>query len=668
MDAREIVEILNATDELTDIEAKRGRKVSTSVLETVCAFANTPGIETGYLIAGVARDESGPSPVYTVVGVEDADQYQLDVATRCANDFNRPLRPDITVESIDGLNVVLVKVRELPADGKPVFFKKEGLPRGAYLRVGSSDQRCREEDLILFYGSQTGNYDATPVDYTSIDDIDEDAVARYRILRERVNKDAEELSYSDEDLLKALHCLSADGSGRLTVAGIHLFGTSVCLRRTFPAHRVDYIRVPGNTWVPDTSDRFYSVDMRGPLLKLVYRAVDSVYADLPKGFRLDEGELQARHIVLPVEALREAIVNALMHRNYRINSAIQLIRYDNRVEIRSPGYSLKPENQLGTVGSVLRNQYFAAVFHETNLAETKGSGIRIMRRLLSEAKMTPPTFESNREGDFFITRLLLHHFLNEEDLEWLAGFNDLNLSDAQKSALVFVRDVGAIDNARYRQLVDCKRKEAAADLRMLRDFELIKQKGTTRNTYYIPGAVLIKEPLAAIEEDEAVNREPRSPKGVVKEQIDPKTGLKGVAKNQIDPKTDLKGVAKEPIEEPPSAIKEPKLLIKEPLDPVKEPSELVKELPKGLRERVLNLGSRASSRETLNVLIVDLCRFRSWNNEELSHLLKRNQKGLYNFYLAGLLASNRLQYTHPDLVNHPQQAYRATTPTKEDLT
>ena len=130
--------------------------------------------------------------------------------------------------------------------------------------------------------------------------------------------------------------------------------------------RVDYIRIPGNEWIANPDERFTTVDMRGPLLTLVFRIVDAIYSDLPKGFRLEDKDIQADTIGMPVKALREAVTNALMHRSYRVNSPIQVIRYDNRLEIVNPGFSLKSEEQLGSPGSETRNPYIAAVFHETN--------------------------------------------------------------------------------------------------------------------------------------------------------------------------------------------------------------------------------------------------------------------------------------------------------------
>lgn len=87
--------------------------------------------------------------------------------------------------------------------------------------------------------------------------------------------------------------------------------------------------------------------------------------------------------------LREAIVNALMHRDYRVHGPIQIIRFANRIEIHNPGYSLKPTNQLGKPGSANRNPTIASAFHDTDLAETKGTGIGTIRQLMEKAELAP---------------------------------------------------------------------------------------------------------------------------------------------------------------------------------------------------------------------------------------------------------------------------------------
>ncbi len=184
------------------------------------------------------------------------------------------------------------------------------------------------------------------------------------------------------------------------------------------------------------------IDLRGSLLHSVTRAINAIVDDLPKGFVLAEGEIQAKSdIGLPSKVLREALVNALMHRSYKVNQPIQIIRYSNRIEIKNPGYSLKPEDSLGEPGSQMRNPFISAVFHETNLAETKGSGIRSMRKLMDRSGMIPPTFESKHSDNLFTVRLLLHHFLSEDDIIWLANFKKLGLNEEQQKAIIFVREV-----------------------------------------------------------------------------------------------------------------------------------------------------------------------------------------------------------------------------------
>jgi ATP-dependent DNA helicase RecG len=118
---------------------------------------------------------------------------------------------------------------------------------------------------------------------------------------------------------------------------------------------------------------------------------------------------------------------------------VQIIRYSNRIEIRNPGHSLKPLEKLGEPGSKTRNPSIAAVLHDTKYAETKGSGIKVMRELMKSANLTPPAFDSDREKDEFVVTLLFHHLLDESDLRWLAQFKDANITDDEAKLLIFSR-------------------------------------------------------------------------------------------------------------------------------------------------------------------------------------------------------------------------------------
>ena len=589
---KELLTELNQLDEHPQLEAKSG--LGTSVFETICAFANEPDLGGGTILLGIGKSGDDFFGGYEVVGINDPDQVSADIATGCASTFNIPIRPRISTLEFQHHVVIAIEVDELPAPQKPLYFQKQQLPRGAWRRVGSTDQRCTEEDIELFYSDKNHEtYDTHLFPNATIDDLDADAIQHYRRLRANVNPEAEELKYSDEELLQALNAIRRNGSSWCpTLTGLLLFGKRQALRRELPSMRVDYIRVLGKEWVPDPDRRYEStIDMRGPLLQLVDRAQAAVLDDLPKGFELPEGKTQANTPSLPSKALREAIVNALMHRSYRIHQPTQIIRYSNRIEIINAGFSLKNEDQLGTPGSKLRNPNLAAVFHETNTAETKGSGIRVMREQMRAHGFSPPTFESDRTNQRFVARLLLHHFLTESDLVWFQLFDGAELTNAQRYALIFARESGAIDNHTLRQLTGEEVLSTSAELRGLRDLGYLEKKGGGAATYYVPG--------------------PKFPSG-----------------SSEDP------------------------AVKDTTPPGKDTTP-----PGNLMEQIASLGNRPG--EHIRPVIALLCKWKPLKANELAiHLGNRDEAALRRHHLKPMVDAGELELTHPEMINHPDQAYR----------
>lgn len=624
MNARDILESLNLLDEHEQVEAKRGSDVGKSLLETVCAFANEPGLDGGWLLLGVAREELALFPAYEVEGLAQPDKVAADLASQCRSVFNTPVRVEITSEDVNGKAVLVVRVPEAPAHDKPVFFKSRGLPSGAMRRIGSVDQHCTEDDLLVLYqGRQQESFDSGVVPDATLDDLASEALADYRQSRAEVNPDAQELRWSDEELLQALGCIKRHGADmRPTVAGLILFGKPQALRRCFPTTRVDYIRVPGREWVPDPERRFDSIELRDPLLRLIRRAQAAVLDDLPKAFSLPEGDLQRRDIpAIPLTVIREAIVNALMHRSYRSASPVQIIRYSNRIEIRNPGFSLKAREHLGEPGSLPRNPKIAAVLHDTRFAETKGSGIRVMREAMRKAGLTPPLFESDRGRDLFVARYLFHHFLGPDDIAWLSQFKTLHLIDDDAKALVVVKEAGAIDNASYRELTGVDTLTASQALRRLRDAGLLEQKGRGSATYYVPTATLLPEADA---QQAGLSSDP------------------GALSNKLGRlSSNLDGLSRKP---------EALSGLPKPLHP---------DLPADLAEAIRKLGQRAPPGE-VEAAIVALCGWRELGTDELVTLLARRADTVRS-YLTRLVQQGRLRQRFPQQPNHPQQAYRAAT-------
>ena len=616
--AQEIFEQLNSIDENVRIDAKRASGIDKSIMETVCAFANEPGLGGGYLLLGAVRTgfQNG-LPVYVPENIENPDKIQNDVITQCSSMFNVRIRPQIEPEVIDGKTVLVVKIDEAPEAQKPIYIVNRGLPQGAFRRVGSSDQKCTEDDMRVFYSSAE-SFDSTIVKGATLDDIDENAVAYYRKLRAKVNPNAEELSYDDKDLLMALRACEKekDGGYVLTYTGLVVFGKSMSLRRLLPALRVDYIRVSGNRWIEDPDKRFEAtIDMRGPLILLANRALNAIKDDLPKGFKLKEGNLQAdTPIDLPDDALREALVNAFIHCSFRLNQPIQIIRYSNRLEVINPGFSLKSPETLGEPGSVQRNPFISTIFHDTNLAETKGSGIRSMRGHMKKAGMMPPTFESDRSANQFTARLLLHHLLDNGTILWLASYADYPLNDEQRLALVFVREVGAIDNITYRQLnSDINNQKASFDLHDMCIKGLLEQKGQSRNTYYIAGEEFVNS-RAVGENSRAIGE------NIIGDSLNSrgKDSLNSRGKGSLNSRA--------------------------------------MPLPKDLEEKITRIGKR-SKPEAMKELIIELCSCGPMSLLELANILKRKPSSLRYLYVNPLIESGELFYSIPEMLSHPDQKY-----------
>ncbi len=622
--AQELLEELNTLDEHTSIEAKTASDTGKSIMETVCAFANEPQLGGGYLLLGVSAAENAFWPIYEAVGVPEADKMQQDLATQCASMFNVPVRPYLSTERVGERTVIVMYVAEASAHDKPIHFKNQPLPQSARRRVGSTDQKCTDDDMVVFYESRRGeSYDEQVIHDATMDDFDDEAIALYRQLRTEVDPQADELSWSNQDLLEALGAIKRrDGELKPTIAGILLFGKPIALRRLFPMMRVDYIRVPSLQWVKDPDRRFDTVEIRAPLIRSIQRARAAILDDLPKAFSLPAGEIQGKEIpVLPDRVVREVVANAVMHRDYRVHGSIQIIRYANRLEVRNPGYSIKAEERLGQPGSETRNPRIAAVLHDVKFAETKGSGIRVMRELMNECNLSMPLLQSDRTGNNFLAVLLFHHFLGKEDLDWLQSFESCSLSEDEMKAMISAREVGAIDNSTYRDINrDRDTLSASRHLRKLCECGLLEKRGQGPATYYIPTPYAMSNwpPFARTQ---AADLGAKSP--------------------------DL-------------GAKSPDLGAKSPDLGAKSP-----ELPAEIREKIASLGGKGRTDDALDVVVI-LLKWQELSLAELSNYLGRTEDHIRKSYLRPLLQADIIRRSNPEKINDPNQTYRAVRVPKRE--
>lgn len=611
----ELWERLISVDETDTIEAKRGSEIGDSILTTISAFSNEPELGGGYLLLGVAKKENALFPDYEIVGVENPDELQNNLAGRCRTDFNITIRPQIKLEHRNGKTVLIAFIPEAQPSQKPVYIKKKDVKHGAYRRIGSTDAKCVDNDLEELYQARKNiSFDSMAQERTSVHDIDERAVNAYRRLRGEVKKDAEELTYDDEELLNALGAtVRVKGEYHLTTAGLLLFGKPSALRRVLPMMRVDYMRVNGREWLADPERPYdYLVEYREPLLLMIPRIVAQIEEDIPRIFSLPADSIQRKDVpLIPRRVIREAVVNALMHRSYRIHAPTQIIRFSNRIEIVNPGFSLLPQERFGERGATRpRNSNIANVAHEVDFAETKGTGIRRMFDMMNDANLSVPLLESDRLKDAFSITLSTVHFMEEADVEWLKNFSDCGLSNDEAKALIFVRKNEVINNYIYRELNRVNVVEASKVLLRLRDLELIETRSKGAGTYYVAGKRMWE--------------------------------VEGVA-YQIS----VANSTDKPLSVELNSTDKPTI-----------------PLPVHIAEIVENLGQRASFDE-ISYVIRKLCAWRTLQVTDIADILKRNPQYIQEKYLRPMLRGGELRYAYPENPKHPHQAYKAVSKSKK---
>lgn len=240
-------------------------------------------------------------------------------------------------------------------------------------------------------------------------------------------------------------------------------------------------------------------------------------------------------------------------------------------------------------------------------------------------------------------------------MEWLAQYAEFGLVNELKLALVFVREVGAIDNATYRQLdSSITHARARLEIHKLCDLGFIEKKGQGRSTYYIRtskvvslGERLRPQGERLLPQHGTLGERLPPPHGTLGEKIPPQGkmyhGKHGTLGERYQGEDERYQGKFDTIEE--ECMLKPR-------------AELVRELPNELQERVNNIGNRAS-RETVCQLLIDLCAFKPYSYEELASILQRSPKALKDKYLKPLRLANKLFYWIPEMINHPLQKYVA---------
>lgn len=477
-----IAELQREQTELSAVEAKSAASGTPKRLyESLSALSNRPG--GGAIVFGLNEAKG-----FEATGVRDVQRLQEDVASLASSEMDPALRPDFRVERIDGATVLAVEVSETPIPQKPCFYKPAGLQRGSYIRVGNTNRPMTDYEIFGFVSSRgQPTADEEPVVSASVEDLDQEAIGRYLEELRRIRPGARFLNGPLGDALKRLRIIrEANGILRPSLAGLLVFGSypqAYELQLT-----ITFLQFHGTTESDKgpRGERFLdNRKFEGPIPLMVEEATRHISAAFRKS-SLITGLYRQDIPEYPGEAVREAIVNAVVHRDYSPfarGSYIQVRLFADRLEVQSPGglHGTVSEDSLETEQST-RNRLLMKLMEDLHLVENRGSGVTAMITAMRDANLEPPRFEDRRSS--FVVTFRNHTLMNAEAVRWLNQFAGAPLNDRQRLALAYLRQNVRITNSDYRRLGRVDSTVANRELRGLVQAGLAIMRETKRWASY----------------------------------------------------------------------------------------------------------------------------------------------------------------------------------------
>ena len=610
MNAEQLLEAL-ALGEDYEIEFKSARGgVPRSLWESYCAFANTDG---GIIVLGV-KQHSGTR--FEVQGLEDAAKIRQDfwnnVNNRSHVSHNLLGNDSVRVVEVNGDKVLVIEIPRADRYQRPVYLGPNPLT-GTYRRYHEGDYRCEENEVRRML-SDSGEHsaDSRVLSKFGMSDIHVESLQGFR--NRFRSRDAVH-PWLELDVLEFLRKLGGfrkdrdSGDEGLTVAGLLMFGKEEAIRDPSASlhFQLDYrdrrSDDPKVRWV----DRVWQDGTwNANLFQFFFR----VYPRLTEGLKIPFGyqtqpdpelgnALIARRDDTPVhEAVREAMVNCLIHADYRGQGGIVMEHYFDRLVFSDPGTLLVSIEQLVLGGvSQCRNQVLQTMFSLIGLGEKAGSGVDKIREGWRSVRWRIPTLSEQQKPDRVTLTMPMVSLLPEpvvENLRKILGDELKTLNAEEVQALVTADLEGSVSNFRLQSLTNRHPSDLTKLLKSLVSRILLEKDGHGRGASY-----RWSERLRL--------RSSQLPSGT------PDTAT--------DTATDT----------------DPKLL----------------EIARPAREQP-NLAA-----PRLQTIILELCQGRFLTPRQLGVLLGRNFEGLQRRHLGPLVQEGKLTLRYSEDRTHPDQAYKS---------
>lgn len=458
--AEKILQGESKTLELKEILPKNDH-----IAKTVIAFSNTSG---GKLIIGVNNNRE-------IVGINDTELFDLQDKIACiiADNCSPGIMPDIYSVNIEGKLVLVIEV--VRGNLKPYFLKSQGKANGTYVRIGATNRNA-DLDTIAELERQKRHLS---FDEETCYDITFEQLDISPLLQrfESIGK-----PLSDEKLTNLKLIKSENGKTYPTNGLMILLGK-------FPHCTVKCARFKGTTMSVFTDKKEYEGD--------IFSALENTQSFVLNHINL-KGEIKGLYRTdtyeIPVPALREALINALVHRDY-VNQGrdIKVGIYDDIVNIVSPGglpHNITMEDVFNG-RSETRNRVVAHVFKELGLIEQWGSGInRIITACVQQGLPTPKIEEKN---DFFDVEIIRSRTITNDKPSDIVGKPSENrripsdCNEQERTVFNYIDENGSIKSKQVEELLDIKESRARELLRIMVEKGFIEKLGQGRSTFYTIG-------------------------------------------------------------------------------------------------------------------------------------------------------------------------------------
>lgn len=396
---RELIENIHSRKyESRNIELKSGKEGNPRrFYDTLSSFSNTAG---GIIIFGI--DEKND---YEISGLKDINAMQR-IVQEVSKEMEPVVRPTITpFEYKEGINLLIVEINEMDFLEKPCYYKPLGIMKGSFVRTGDGDELMTEFEIFQFQMFKKQSQTELEVfdNITFENNIDNLKLDAY-LAKAVENKP----NFANLPKNNVLDMLGLSRNNRPTLTCLLLFGKYP--QEIAPLLTINCVKIKGNEYISSNNinERFLANEsISGTISQMYSLAFRFIVANIKVKTIINENGNREDKYEYPLTAIREILLNALIHRDYSYmvrSIPISIIIYDNRIEISNPGSILgnyKVED-LGKEYLPIRNAFLCRNSEDLLASENRHSGILTIIEDMKRNDLFPPLFESNR-GFFKVT-------------------------------------------------------------------------------------------------------------------------------------------------------------------------------------------------------------------------------------------------------------------------